>query len=181
MTRQVAFLRAINVGGHVVKMEDLRRLFEAVGLGDIQTFIQSGNVVFESPVADIARLEREIEAHLQQALGYRVATFLRSLAELGEIVRYVPFPGWEAAEANIVTYVAFLRDEPGVQAQRQLMGFNNEFNIFHVHGREAFWLRRRHPGEQPFSSGFLEKALAAEATVRNLTTVHKIVTKYQPK
>ncbi len=177
MTQQVAFLRAINVGGHVVKMEDLRRLFEAIGLSDVQTYIQSGNVIFESPARDVAGHEREIEAHLQQALGYRVATFLRSLAELGEIERYLPFPGSEG-EANTTLYVAFVRDEPGAAAQQRLTSLADGIHDFRIHRREVYWLRRRQPGEKPFSSAFLEKTLQAEATLRNITTIRNIVAKY---
>ena len=177
MTQQVAFLRAINVGGHIVKMEDLRRLFEAAGFDGVQTYIQSGQVIFEAPANDVAELEREIEARLQQALGYRVATFLRSLSELGEITRYVPFPGFEAEE-NATLYVAFVRDEPEASAQWQLLSLGDATNSFHVHQREVFWLRRRFPGEPPFSSAFLEKTLQAEATLRNMTTIRKIVAKY---
>ena len=84
--RYVAFLRAINVGGrHLVKMDALRRLFEELGFTNVETFIASGNVVFESKSRSAASLEKAIEAHLQKSLGYEVKTFIRSESEVAEI------------------------------------------------------------------------------------------------
>ena len=79
--KYAAFLRAINVGGHVVKMDRLRTLFEAAGFRGAETFIASGNVVFESSRKSAGDLERAIETHLKKALGYPVATFVRSMPE----------------------------------------------------------------------------------------------------
>src|SRR5262249_4837424 len=89
--RLIAFLRAINVGGNTVKMEQLRSLFEALGLSNVETFIASGNVIFEAPTTNPRSLERQIERHLQQSLGYEVATFIRSATELEAIAQYKPF------------------------------------------------------------------------------------------
>jgi uncharacterized protein (DUF1697 family) len=89
--RFIAFLRAINVGGHVVTMEKLRALFEALGFKNVETFIASGNVIFESRSTDTVALERRIEARLLKALGYEVVTFVRTDAEVAAIARYRPF------------------------------------------------------------------------------------------
>ena len=67
VTRYVAFLRAINVGGHTVKMERLRELFAELGLANVETFIASGNVIFDAPSGDAGALERQIEQHLHAA------------------------------------------------------------------------------------------------------------------
>src|SRR5258707_9368831 len=88
VARYVAFLGAINVGGHTVKMADLRRSFEAMGLTSVETFIASGNVGFEAATSDNAALERRIEAGLQADLGYRVDTFVRSSAEVAAIAAH---------------------------------------------------------------------------------------------
>ena len=68
--RSIAFLRAINVGGHTVKMDRLRTLFEELGYANVATYIASGNVIFEMPRMSTQTLEAQIEHHLQQALGY---------------------------------------------------------------------------------------------------------------
>ena len=92
MPRYIAFLRAINVGGHTVKMDRLRQHFESLGFANVETFIASGNVVFETTAMDTAALETRIAAALHAALGYEVATFIRTEAELSGIAEYQPFP-----------------------------------------------------------------------------------------
>ena len=88
MPRYIAFLRAINVGGHTVKMDRLREIFESLGFANVETFIASGNVVFETTALDTAALETRIAAALQAALGYEVATFIRTEAELARIAAH---------------------------------------------------------------------------------------------
>lgn len=178
--RFIAFLRAINVGGHNVKMARLRELFEALGLSDVETFIASGNVVFDAPATDARTLEKEIEAHLHESLGYEVATFVRSAPELADIAGYRPFAAPELdAEGNSL-YIAFLVAAPGDEARRRLLAFRNETDDFHVNGREVYWLCRTKMSESAFSGAVLEKTLGTPATVRNATTVRKLAAKYPP-
>ncbi|HET7904254.1 MAG TPA: DUF1697 domain-containing protein, partial [Candidatus Eisenbacteria bacterium] len=83
MPRYAAFLRAINVGGRVVTMERLRGVFDEAGFPGARTILASGNVVFEAGArAAAAGLEAKIAAALKAALGYEVATFIRTPAEL---------------------------------------------------------------------------------------------------
>jgi uncharacterized protein (DUF1697 family) len=110
MTVFIAFLRAINVGGRTVKMDQLRSLFEALPYKDVETFIASGNVIFRSPTEDTRALEQQIEAHLRQALGYEVATFVRTAAEVAGVAAYAPFPADEIE--NNTLYVGFLQRPP---------------------------------------------------------------------
>src|SRR5688500_4990017 len=102
--RYAAFLRAINVGGHIVKMDALRLLCEQCGVSKVETVIASGNVLFESRAAAPA-LEKKIEAHLQKSLGYEVATFVRTVEELEAIVRRAQ----KALEDWKSVYVGFLK------------------------------------------------------------------------
>jgi uncharacterized protein (DUF1697 family) len=174
----VAFLRAINVGGHTVKMDALRKLFEELGFSNVETFIASGNVIFQSPLAGAQSLEKKIESHLQENLGYEVATFLRTPTGLAEIVNYRPFPSFELeAEGNLL-YIAFLPFPPATESQAKLMALRNPVDDFHLHGREMYWLRRRKIGESTFTGALLEKMLGVPATIRNSTTVKKIAARY---
>ena len=97
MTRYVAFLRAIDVGGHTVKMDRLRSLFETLGLGEVKTFMASGNVLFDSASKSVDAMESRIERHLHEALGYQVATFARPFSTLPAIAASHPFEGGEAS------------------------------------------------------------------------------------
>ena len=94
MPRCVAFLRAINVGGRTVKMDYLRSLFEDLGFADVETFIASGNVVFESKSKGVEALAKKIESRLGGALGYEVATFLRTDAQIARASRRFRMPCW---------------------------------------------------------------------------------------
>ena len=87
MPRYAAFLRAINVGGRVVKMEALRRFFESLDFANVETVIASGNVLFDASSKSEKALEKKIQDHLHTKLGYEVATFVRSPAEMDAIVR----------------------------------------------------------------------------------------------
>src|ERR1041384_635928 len=106
MPRVIAFLRAINVGGHTVSMERLRREFEAVGLKDVETFIASGNVIFTTRATDLAALEKKIEALRHASLGYEVTTFLRTAAEVAAVAAYQPFTPADI-KAGAAVYVGF--------------------------------------------------------------------------
>jgi len=107
MPKFIAFLRAINVGGHTVKMDHLRGLFESLGFSDIKTFIASGNVIFETKSRDTKALEMMIEKKLKGALGYEVATFIRTDLELDEIAAYKPFKQ-SALDLAAALNIAFL-------------------------------------------------------------------------
>jgi uncharacterized protein (DUF1697 family) len=179
MTRYVAFLRAINVGGHaVVKMDDLRGLFESMGLSQVETYIASGNVIFESAAGNAQTLEKGITDQLHEALGYEVATFIRTTAELSEIAQHQPFPDSDLRAAGVSLYIGFLAGVLSHEAQQTVMSFKTQVDDFQVHGREIYWLCRVRSSESEFSLARLEKALGVRATFRNSTTVKKMATKY---
>jgi uncharacterized protein (DUF1697 family) len=178
MTHYVAFLRAINVGGHVVKMDRLRQLFEQLGLAQVETHIASGNVIFESTSRSAKALEKKIAAHLRAALSYEVATFIRTISQVIEIAQYRPFPESDLNAAGVTTYVGFLTKPIDAAAQTAVMSFRTAVDEFHVHQREIYWLCRIRSSESEFSLARLEKALGVQATFRNSTTVAKIAAKY---
>lgn len=178
MTRYVAFLRAINVGGHTVKMPELKRLFEEMGFTDVSTFIASGNVIFEADSDDTAELEHTIEQALEQALGYEVITFLRTLPEVAAIAEHMPFIEAEF-EAGAVLYIVFLQTELSDELHKRLLALQNELDVFHVRGRDIFWLHRkqlRKPGKP--ADAPIEKTLKIAATIRNVNTIRRIAAKY---
>jgi uncharacterized protein (DUF1697 family) len=178
MPKYVAFLRAINVGGHTVKMDHLRRLFEGLGFFNVETFIASGNVIFDSTSKSTEILERKIEYHLRQALGYEVATFIRSPSELAAIADHRPFPDEDLRAEGNVLYIAFLADEPGEEAKQKVRSLTTQVDEFQVCGRELYWLCRKKISESEVSGAVLAKALGVKTTVRNSTTVKKIAAKY---
>lgn len=173
----VAFLRAINVGGRTVKMEELRTLFEALGISEVGTFIASGNVIFEAKSKDVDTLQRKIEAHLHKSLGYEVATFVRTAAEVSAVAQYKPFT--EAAlKAAGALNVAFLAAPLSDEMHKVLRGFKTDIDDFHVHAREIYWLCKKKQSESTFSNVRLEKALKIKTTFRGMNTVIRLAAKF---
>lgn len=177
MARYIAFLRGINVGGHKVKMDELRRLFESLDLDEVATFIASGNVVFESD--DGAKgLEARIEEHLSEALGYDVPTFLRTDAEVARIAEHEPFPDLEDGGTS---YVAFLGRRPPAAARRAVAALSNDIDRLAVQNREIYWHIRGGLMDSTLGTAGLEKALGSvPTTLRNVNTVRRLAAKYPP-
>ncbi len=178
MPKYVAFLRAINVGGHTVKMDHLRGLFEALGFANVETFIASGNVIFDATSKSTRALERKIETYLQETLGYAVATFIRSTSELTAIADHKPFPDAELIAQGNTLYIGFMANEPSDKAQESLRRLASKVDDFHLNAREVYWLCRTKFSESGISGALLAKTLGMPTTLRNSTTVKKIAAKY---
>ena len=177
MTRYIAFLRAINVGGHVVKMDVLRGLFESLGFSNVETFIASGNVLFETASKDSIILEKKIESKLREALGYDVATFIRTDAELKAVANYKAFAQFQL-DAAAAFNVAFLKESLDDKSNQKVMALRTDIDDFHVHGRELYWLCQKKQSDSTFSNVVLEKTLGRPSTIRGVNTIQKIVAKY---
>lgn len=173
--RLVAFLRAINVGGHVVKMDRLRALFEGMGFSNVATFIASGNVIFSTDLAVLS--EASIERHLFDALGYEATTFVRPLPRLATIVADDPFSGGRK-ESGATLYVGLLKASPPDSAQAELAVLNSDTDSFALRDRELYWLCKTRFSDSPVSGGLLEKTLDMPLTIRNTNTLHRIVKKF---
>jgi uncharacterized protein (DUF1697 family) len=172
MAAYVAFLRAINVGGRVVKMDALKRVFEAMaGVTKVETFIASGNVLFQARGA-AGPLEKKIEQALERSLGYRVDTFLRTEAELSALVNGVKDDSdWKAV------YVGFVRDRVAADARRRFEALSTPDEQLSVDGREVYWRTRIGMGRSRITGAQIEKALGGPTTFRSMTTVRKLAAK----
>ena len=179
MPRLIAFLRAINVGGHNVKMDELRVLFESLGFTNVETFIASGNIIFEAKPEKNRDLEKQIEAYLQKSLGYGVATFIRTNSEIAEIAWYKPFDKAKLQIAQALN-VAFLAEPLQVEAQKTLMSLSTEIDEFNVHDREVYWLCQKKQSESAFSNTLFERKLKVQTTFRGWKTILKLAAKYPP-
>jgi uncharacterized protein (DUF1697 family) len=176
--KYVAFLRAINVGGRVVKMDRLRCLFEELRFSEVETFIASGNVIFTAASRNTKALEGRIGSHLEKRLGHAVPAFLRTPAELAEVARQRPFGKVELSPKGAAMYVGFLKQAPGAARKQRVMELSSDANAFHVRGREVYWLCRERSTESLTSMARLEKALGMPVTFRNETTVNKIAARH---
>jgi uncharacterized protein (DUF1697 family) len=177
LSRRFAFLRAINVGGHTVSMARLKALFEELDFVGVETVLASGNVIFEAGREQEAVLRRRIEAHLQEALGYEVETFLRTEQELAALVGGCPFS--EAELDGMPTLnVAFLHAPLGVEAEARLQALRTEVDAFRLSGRELWWACRLRQSESTFSNKAFETAVKARATFRGFKTLQRLADSY---
>jgi uncharacterized protein (DUF1697 family) len=174
--RHVAFLRAVNVGGRVVKMDHLRALFEAMTFKGVETFIASGNVLFDARTNDTDALERRIEKGLEKALGYEVLTFVRSPAEIAAAAAYEPFGDPATLPPMHAMYVGFLKTRPSGGVREKLLRLRTHTDDLHVRDREVYWRRVKSLRESLVSGAVLEKTLGP-ATMRNVSTVRKLAAK----
>lgn len=177
MPRYVALLRAINVGGHVVKMDALRTHFSGMGFANVETFIASGNVIFDARDDEPAALEERIASELENSLGYAVATFLRTGAELAAVVRHQPFDPAVIDPEQHALYIGFLPRKPSADTARKIVALRTPVDEFHVHKRELYWGCRGRFSDSVVSGNILDRTIAMPMTMRNVTTVRKLAAK----
>jgi uncharacterized protein (DUF1697 family) len=167
--RYVALLRGINLGArNKLAMSDLRALVEAVGGKDVQTYVQSGNVVFETGAAP-ATLERELPEAIRRAHRLDVPVLVRSAAELGAIVKQNPFVKGGADEKSL--HVTFLDKKPKQAVVKALDPASSPPDELRVVGREVYLHCPNGYGRSKLSNAFFEKRLDVVATTRNWRTV----------
>jgi len=176
MPRWIAFLRAINVGGHVVKMNDLRSIFESMGFEDVQTFIQTGNVLFDSKDRKSAALEARIEAALKTALGYESSTYIRSIPELQKIAKDTPYTPDEVGEAETLQ-VGFFREKFSKESCELISKLTSDSHGFRFGEREVFWLIRGRFADNPLKGDLAARKLVARGTFRNIKMLRRLAAK----
>jgi len=172
MTRHYAFLRAINVTGRRVKMAHLKDVVGELDVAKVESFIASGNLIFDATTDDVPGLEAEIAAHLETRLGYPVPTFLRTRRQLQRVVRHEPFGDRGPDDAF---RVAFLHRKPTRGIVEELAVLQPEVDRIDLTGRELYWLYRKDRGESRFSGARVERILGAPMTGREVETVRRLI------
>ena len=176
MSRFVAFLRGINVGGRVVVKETLKEVFTSLGYQNIVTYKQSGNVIFETDTANPQEIKRKIEEKLHSILGYEVAVLVRTIPQLKSIIDLYPFQG--RAKEGTSLLVTFLATEPAnFPPQLPLTIPKSTAQVISAKGTEVFSVTHV-GGEGALPNPFLESKLKTKTTTRNMNIIKEIVEKY---
>jgi uncharacterized protein (DUF1697 family) len=171
--KYIALLRAVNVGGRIVKKEQLIDLFVSSGVQNVSTYIQSGNVLFESDENEEDLVEM-LEKKLSEGLQYHVTVFLRTIEEMREVVKRNPFAESDLKLPNML-YVSFLTQKPEVQVIKDVEELSSSTQIFRIIDRELYVLINKEKELKPFTPQTLRKAgLKVESTNRNWNTVCKL-------
>ena len=183
MTAFVSLFRAINVGGRSqVRMSELKELHESLGLRDVLPYIQSGNVVFTSDDADVAsvpQLQKLIEDSFESKFGFHSQVFIRSSAELKDIIDKNPIPNQESRESKWVA-VMFLAACPSDTAQQELLTTYIGPEELFFSGKELYLYYPNGIGRSKLTNGLIEKKLKTFGTARNWNTILKLQTLLEP-
>jgi len=171
----VAFLRAINVGGHAtVKMTDVRDAFAAAGCKNVRTVIQSGNIIFEAPASGRAALARRICQRLEALVGKDPGVCIRTARELELLVQADAFRKF-SADGAVKVYVAFLGGKPERSPRLPLRDDKEALDVFAAAGRDVVIVSRKAKnGLYGSPYGIVEKAFGVAATIRNFNSVSRI-------
>lgn len=173
----IALLRGINVGGkNIIKMADLRLAFESIGLYEVKTYIQSGNVLFKSDETEEI-LQSKIERKIEDVFGFSVTVVLKTSEEIEEIISNCPFSKKEISEAESSSgleslYVAILADIPFKEKVMLLNTYVNGNNKYEILGRNVYLLLSQSIRNSKLANN-LHK-LSATVTVRNWKTIEKL-------
>ena len=177
MPRYVAFLRGMNLGKRRLPMSELKSLFQKLGFSRVETFIASGNVLFETKTTGRSQLEARIARHLERSLGYRVDTFVRTTQEVAAIGRAKIFP--EEGQPGITIHVGFLHEPLPPEKARKLAALRTAVDEFRVEGREYYWLCRTRVSEsKAWSSPEMKALQLPTSSARNLTSIRKLLAKH---
>ena len=171
MTSYVALLRGVNVGGRTLPMAELRDSFAVLGYDDVQTYIQSGNVVFKA-TASPTKIRTAVEERLTARFGPGISVVLRSGAQLADIIRHNPLMTDGRDPAKL--HVTFLGSKPSKQRIDGLDARAFLPDEFRVKGGEVYVHCPDGYGRTKINNAFFERALAVVATTRNWNTVTKL-------
>jgi uncharacterized protein (DUF1697 family) len=173
-TTYIALLRGINVGGHTVKMDRLRSLFGELGFSGVRSYIQTGNVFFESRETDKQALRTAIEQHLRAALGYEVAACVRSVEDMEQLLSLDPFKEIAATSEQRLA-VAFLAEPTSVALPVPYWTPDGAYELVGMTPTELFVVWHLQNGRPGNSYGLLEKQVTVPATTRFWHTTAKIL------
>jgi uncharacterized protein (DUF1697 family) len=176
MPRFVAFLRGINVGGHVVKNEKLREAFTSLGFQNVTTYKQSGNVIFESSNTNAQELKKSIEDKLRLVLGFDAPVLLRTMEQLRSIIEDEPFKIQnQEGTSFLVTMLPSVRATFPLQFPLTIP--KSTAVVISAKGSEVFSVTHG-GGEGALPNPFIESKLKLKATTRNINIIREIVEKY---
>jgi uncharacterized protein (DUF1697 family) len=177
MHTYISMLRGINVSGQkLIKMTELKALYESLRLKNVATYIQSGNVIFQSKGKDPVSLGGVIEKAIEKSFGFLATVILRRPAEFRRVIDKCPFPDSAKADESRV-YVTFLKSRPASALVKAMaLVPNKSSDTYQISGNEIYLHCPNGYGKTMFSIAFFEKHLKVSATARNWRTVQTLLT-----
>jgi len=175
MTKYISILRGINVGsGRKVPMADLKKLCENLGLQNVQTYIQSGNVVFELPKTEnVSELETRLQKAFTQAFGFDIPVLVRTAEEWAESIAQNPFLKEENVDIDRL-HLTCLKELPATVLLEKIRTIQYPPDRYEIIGRDVFIFCAAGYGTSKLVNSFFESKLKTPATTRNWKTVMKL-------
>jgi uncharacterized protein (DUF1697 family) len=174
--RAVAFLRGMNLGRRRITNDELRRIFSSIGFANVDLFLASGNVIFDSALGP-DELEPYIAAQLELALDYPVATFVRTADEVRAIAACRPFAAGVIDRSAGKLQVLLLAAAPGAAAARAVAALATDDDRLAVDGRQIYWLPSGPMSQSDLEIKAIERA-AGGVTIRTKRTIDRIAARY---
>ena len=174
MSTHIALLRGINVGGRtLVSMAELRNFLSSLGLKEVRTLLQSGNVIFRSNSAG-SSLEKLLEKEIEKRFHHQVDFFIRSPAEWSEMIERNPFPGEAVTQPGYLVCMLFKKPVGTAEVVAAVKSAIRGGERFQANGREAFIYYPVGQGQSKFTNAVIERKLGLRGTIRNWNTVRKL-------
>jgi uncharacterized protein (DUF1697 family) len=171
--RYIALLRGINVGGNtMIKMEELRTTFEALGFTNVVSYINSGNLAFDTSKAAEEKLAAKIETSIEDRFGKPVQVMVRERRDIERIIESNPFEGEFGSHKEM--HVLFLKADLPDEKAKWLSEAVPAGERFAVQGREIYCHLPRGVADSYLGRGLFEKKLQVSVTARNWRTVKKL-------
>lgn len=175
MTVVISMLRGGNLGNrNRVKMDALRALYASLKLRDPQTYIQSGNVIFESKEQDLARLAKRIGNGIERNFCFRWDVVVRTASELRTAIARNPFASRPGIDPSKLL-VTFLTSAPGAEARERLLRIKTDPEELRIDGSELYTYYPNGIGRSKLQMAVIERALKISGTGRNWTSVTKML------
>lgn len=173
MPQTIALLRGVNVGGHrKIKMADLKTLLTDLGFTNITTYIQSGNILFDSPAeTNPIEIADRIKRGIQTQFGFDVPVVVLDAEKLEKAVAQNPFKDADLSQLHIT----FLSEEPPAAEQNSIKAVDFTPDAFAIQGAFVFLKIEGSYHKTKLSNAFFEKKLNRAATTRNWKTVLKLL------
>jgi uncharacterized protein (DUF1697 family) len=172
MEKYVALLRGINVSGQkIIKMALLKSIFEETGFSGVKTYLQSGNVIFESMEKNTPILQEQIKGAIKVKLGFDVEIIVKNKDQFENIIADIPF-GSEIDSKKI--YITLLQKVPEQSKIKDLENYDNGIDKFIIKKDIIYTFYKEGYGLSKFSNNFIEKKLGVTATTRNYNTMTEL-------
>lgn len=175
MKTYVSILRGINVSGHnMIKMDGLKKLYTGSGFADVQTYIQSGNVIFRSKALECSRLENKIAEKIHEEFGYKVPVMVLELEEMKKIANDNPYARDKSKDPSFF-HISFLSTVPGKEVVGKIDRTLYLPDEFCWKGRAIYLYIPGGYGRTKLNNGLFEGKLKLTATTRNWKTVNELI------